>query len=418
MKHKMKNSVEPVLVLFALLALLWQTLPARAGETLPTASAHALAPLAPEGRWVVRAELRRNGYGQRYNNAGEREPLGAPFDGVALNAAVFPALAALGGGASLGTTSLSSRVTIERTELTLGYGVTPDLTVGALFNFGSTQNRVSLGLGGGNTGWNPAFDPGQPIGPANFPFAPVGAGASAPMDAAGLNHILTAPAFGYGYVPLNDANTSGLGNALVGALWRTYHDAHSALVLGAGYRVGLADGDDPDNPFDVPLDDGSDDWVAQAEYFRHWSATDLRLMAKRTVQIADEVVMRVPQPGEVLALASSKELLERDMGDFWEYDIELGRRWGDWRPSITWHRWQKSSDRYTSPTGQNTRALETNTNINTNQWRMALSWSGIGAWQRGAMPLPLIARLEMQDTPEGHNMVAVRDWYLTLTTFF
>lgn len=416
MKHKKRMPITPVLLMLA--AALWQTLPARAGETLPAASAHALAPLAPVGRWVVRAELRRNGYDQRYNNRGEREPLGAAFDGVVLDAAVFPALAALGGGASLGTTSLSSKVTIERTELTLGYGVTPDLTLGALFNFGTTQNRVTLGLGGGNTGWNPAFDPAQPIGPANFPFAPVGAGASAPMDAAGLNQILTTPAFGYGYAPLADAETSGLGNALVGALWRSYHDDHSALVWGAGYRFGLADGDDPDNPFDVPLDDGSDDWVAQVEYFRHWGATDLRLMAKRTVQIADEIVMRVPLPGEVLALASSKELLERNMGDFWEYDLELGRSWGDWRPSITWHRWQKSPDRYTSPSGQSTAALEADTNINTNQWRLALSWSGIGAWRNGALPLPFIARLEMQDTPEGRNMVAVRDWYLTLTTFF
>jgi hypothetical protein len=394
------------------------TVAAQAGEPLPVASAHALAPLAPEGRWVARAELRRNGYDQRYNNAGEREPLGNSFDGVDLNAAIFPALAALGGSASLGTTSLSSAVTIERTELTFGYGITPDLTAGVIVNFGTTENRVTLGLAGGDTGWNPAFDPTAAISAGNFPFAPVGGGALAPMDAAGLNQILTSPAFGYGYTPLTSATTSGPGSALVGVLWRSYHDDHSSLVWGAGFREGLADLDDPDNPFDVPLDDGSDDWVGQVEYFRHWGATDLRLMAKRTVQIADEIVMRVPLPGEVLALASSKEKLDRDMGDFWEYDIELGHSWGDWRPSATWHRWQKSPDRYTSPTGQNTAALETNTNIDTNQWRLALSWSGIGAWQRGAMPLPLVARLEMQETCEGRNMVDVRDYYLTLTTFF
>lgn len=128
--------------------------------------------------------------------------------------------------------------------------------------------------------------------------------------------------------------------------------------------------------------------------------------------------MRVPLPGEVLATAASKERLERHLGHFWEYDIELGHSWGDWRPSVTWHRWQKSPDRYTSPRGQNTAALEVNTNIDTNQWRLALSWSGIGAWQRGEIPLPLIAKLEMQETYEGRNMVKVRDFYLTLTTFF
>lgn len=418
MKWRMGKAMAPVLASLLLLVLLWQTLPVRADDSLPAAAAHALVPLAPEGRWVVRAELRRNGYDQRYNSAGERESLAAPFDQIDLNSAIFPALAALGGGASLGSTSLSSSVTIERTELTLGYGVTPDLTVGGIVNFGTTENRVSLGLGGGNTGWNPAFDPSQPIAPANFPFAPVGGGALAPMDAVGLNQILTNPAFGYGYAPLASASTSGPGSALVGALWRSYQDGRSALVWGFGYRFGLAAADDPDNLFDVPLDDGSDDLVGQVEYFRHWGVTDLRLMAKRTVQLKDQLVMRVPLPGEVLAPASSKERLDRNLGDFWEYDVELGRSWGDWRPSITWHRWQKSPDSFTSPSGQDTTALEANTNIDTNQWRMALSWSGINAWRRGVMPLPLVARLEMQESYEGRNMVDVRDYYLTLTTFF
>lgn len=418
MKQEKRKTILLLIVVAVLIPLLWQTLPAQGDDSLPAASVHALAPLAPEGRWVVRAELRRNGYDKRFDNAGESEALAASFDGINLGAAIFPALAALGSGASLGIATLSSQVAIERTELTFGYGAAPDLTVGVIVNFGTVENRAALGLSGGNTGWNPAFDPSQPIAPANFPFAPVGGGALAPMDAAGLNQILSGAAFGYGYAPAAPVSTSGLGNALLGVLWRSYRDDHSSLVWGGGYRVGLGEGDDPDNLFDVPLDDGSDDWVAQVEYFRGWGAADLRLMAKRTAQIADRLVARVPQPGELLAPASSKVLLERNLGDFWEYDVELGYAWGDWRPSITWHRWQKSPDRYVSPAGQDVSALEANTNIDTNQWRAAVSWSGIAAWRSGAIPMPLIARLEMQDTPEGRNMVAVRDYYLTLTTFF
>ncbi len=418
MKWRNTRTLVHYLTGMLLLMLLWPTLPVRAADELPTAAAHALTPLAPEGRWVARVELRRNGYDHRYNNAGERESLAAPFDQVALDRSIFPALALLGGGASLGTTSLTSKVAIERSEVTLGYGFAPNLTVGTIFTFGSTRNRVAFDLSGGNVGWNPAFDVHQAIGPTNFPFAPVGGGALAPMDAAGLNQILVSPAFGYGYEALGTTSTSGMGSLLVGALWRSYEDAHTSVVWGGGYRFGLAEADNPDDLFDVPLDDGSDDWVGQVEYFRHWGASDLRLMAKRTIQIKDQLEMRVPSSGQVLAQASSKERLDRDLGNFWEYDVELGHSWGNWRPLLTWHRWQKSPDHYTSPTGQNTAALEANTKIDTNQWRVAVSWSGIAAWRSGVIPMPLIARVEMQETYEGHNMVDVRDFYLTLTTIF
>lgn len=391
---------------------------AAAVEPLPAAAAHALAPLAPEGRWVTRIELRRNGYDHRYNSQGEREPLAAAFDGITLDAAVFPALAALGAGATLGTTALASEVAIERAELAFGYGVTPDLTLGATINYGRTETQVAFDLSGGNTGWNPSFNPSSPIGPSNFPFAPVGGGAAAPMDAAGLNQILTSPVFGYGYMPAASTETTELGNTLIGVLWRSLRTDRTALVWGLGYRFGLSDGDNPDNLFDVPLDDGSNDLIGQVEYFRNWGAIDLRAMVKRTLQRADKKTMRVPQPGAILAAEASKESLARNLGDAWEYDLELGRGLGDWRLSATWHRWDKSADRYTSPSGQDTTALETNTHIDTNQWRLAVSWSGINTWRRGLMPMPLIAKLEMQETYEGHNMVDVRDVYLFLTTFF
>jgi hypothetical protein len=120
----------------------------------------------------------------------------------------------------------------------------------------------------------------------------------------------------------------------------------------------------------------------------------------------------------VLAPVSSKERLKRDLGDFWEFDLELGRSLGDWRISTTWHRWQKSRDSYSSPSGRDTSALEAETTVVADQWRLALSWSGVGVWQRGALPLPLVARLEVQDTYAGRNMVDVRDVYLTLTALF
>ena len=62
--------------------------------------------------------------------------------------------------------------------------------------------------------------------------------------------------------------------------------------------------------------------------------------------------------------------------------------------------------------------LEQNTRILANQWRMSLSWSGIKAWKNGDFPLPLILKLETQNTYSGINMPKVWDVYLQATTFF
>lgn len=390
----------------------------RAETAPPASSSHALALLAPQGHWVGRMELRANGYDSRYDASGQREPLGAVFDGITLDAQVFPALAALGPGASLGDTAFTSEVDLQRVEFTLGYGLTDDLTVGGILNAGRSRNRIDLRVSGGNVGWNPTFDPSLPVGPGNFPFAPAGGGV-APLDAGGISQLLINPVFGYGYAPLRSSRTSGFGDLTLGLMWRFYRRDADSLVLGLGVRRDLSGGDNPDDLFDVPLGDGSTDLLGQLEYFRDLGhGFDLRLLAKRTLQMADHVVSRVPAPGTLLAPASSKERLARNLGDYWEYDAELGHSWGDWRVSGTWHRWQKGADSYRSPSGRDTTMLTAGTAIQANQWRVSVSWSGIEAWRRRVLPLPLIVKLELQDTYQGRNMTDVRDVYLQLTSAF
>ena len=116
--------------------------------------------------------------------------LGGEFDRVDLNAGIFPALALLGPGATLGTTRLRSRVNIDFTALTMGYGISDDLTVGFILPYSHIHTGVGFAMSGGNVGFNPAFNAGLPIGPGNFPFAPVG-GLVTPMGSAGVQRLLT-----------------------------------------------------------------------------------------------------------------------------------------------------------------------------------------------------------------------------------
>lgn len=418
-----------VAVAAALLTLaLWFSLPASAAPTateeqLPAAAAHGLAMLAPAGRWVSRLEMRQSGYSQVYDAAGNLQSNAAAFDRVNLDARVFPALALLGPGSSLGSTSASSRMSAKVVQLTLGYGVTENLTAGIILPWGRVTNSVNFSVGGGNIGFNAAFNPALPAGGANFPFAPVGAGASAPLDTAGMQAILTNPVFGLAYKPLQTATAEGLSDPTVGVLWRAWQgeigSAKSSATLGLGVRLGISPQNDPDNLADLPLDDGSTDLIVQMETTHQLGALwDLRLQAKHTRQTEDNYTARVPRPGELLPGWAAREKLKRNLGDFMEYDIELGRRFGNWRASATWHRWDKSADRYHSSLGTDTSALEQNTRILADQWRLSLSWSGIQAWRNGSFPLPLILKLEAQQTYRGINMPKVWDAYLQATTFF
>ena len=388
-------------------------------DSLPVVAGHGLDSMPPVGRWAVRTELRTNSYGQWYDNNGQRQGFNAAFNGVALDSAIFPALTLLGPGTTLGATALNSRADLEAMQITLAYGLHEDLTAGIVLPFVKTRSHVDFSVSGGNTGFNPAFNPTQPVGLANFPFAPVGGGATALLGTAGVKRLLTDPAFGYGYAPVESSETSGLSDATAGVLWRYYKDQHSSAILGVGVRFGIAKGDNPDSLVDIPIGDGSNDLRLRLEYFRDLGNDfDLHLLAESFTQLADHADMRIPQPGQLLAPENSKERLRRDLGDYQEYDIELGRRWGDWRASATAHLYTKAADRYGSDRGTDTSALESNTKIRADQWRAGISWSGINAWKQGKIPLPLVVKLEMQETYGGRNFPKVQDIYLQLTSFF
>jgi len=413
----LKQGILLAVLLSMLIAL--QNAYAETRPELSAASRHALVYIAPKGKWIVQMEVRNVSYNSMYDNQGNNKPLGSDFNAIALDQAVFPLLALFPPGSSLGTTALSSSVSIQRGQVTLGYGLTENLTVGIISSVGQSRNRVNFSVAGGNIGWNPLYNPALPPGVGNSPFAPVGGGAVKAMTTADVNHILSDPSFGYAYKPIQSARVKSMGTVLVGVVWRLYQEQQDSLVGALGVRKSFATENDPDNLFDIPLDDGSTDVIARMEYYRQIASMfDVRLMVKRTFQLPDRITTRVAAPGEVLALLSSKEVLGRNMGDFWEYDIEAGMSVDNWRISATWHRFLKKADHFYSARGQNVSSLTRNTAIRANQWRAAISWSGVDAWMQEKIALPVIVKLEMQDTLRGRNMGDLRDYYLIMTTFF
>jgi hypothetical protein len=328
---------------------------------LAAATAHALDGMAPAGHWAARLTLLRNGYDQRYDNQKKRVDLDADVN-----------LALVDSGVTLDT-----EVTTEFAELLLGYGVTENLTVGVIVPWARTTSRIHL----------TEAVPGT------------------------VNAIVTE----LGYTrPLATRAVSGFSDPTLGALWRFHQRENDSAVAGFGLRLGMAKADDPDDPADIPPGDGSTDLRFRLEYFLDLgSGWDLRLLGEHQVQLPDEVVMRPDDP-----FSLTKENLKRNLGDYQEFDIELGKAWGDWRVSGTWHRYQEEPDRYTSKIGTNTSALSANTDTLADQFRFGVTWSGVRAWRSGKLFMPLIVKLEMQDAFHGRNFVDVRDVYLRVTGLF
>lgn len=327
------------------------------------ATLHALDGMAPAGRWATRVTLLRNGYDQRYDDTRHR---------VDMDANSNRALSAFG-------VNLDSDVTTEFVELMLGYGISEDLTVGAIVPWARTTSQLHLRE-------------------------------MTPGGIAGVQGTLAA----LGYRPLASRAVSGLGDPTLGALWRFHRGAQDSAILGFGLRMGLAVDDDPDHLADIPPGDGSTDLRFRLEYFRDLgSGWDLRLLGEHQVQMPDTVMAR---PGGTFS--STREKLKRNLGDYQEFDVELGKTWGDWRLAGTWHRYQEEADRYTSRLGSDTRALSANTETLADQYRFGITWSGVRAWQAGKLFMPLIVKLEIQDAFRGRNFVDVRDVYLRVTGLF
>jgi len=391
-------------------------------QTLGSAQdAYLLTDLLPTGRSAARVEARYGYANQILAPNGDHVPLFGAANNLAIDARTIPLLGLFGPGATLGTTQVQTHASGQRYRMTFGFGVNDDLTVGAMLPWGRIDNRVDFAVAGANLAANPYFNAAAAIGPANSPFAPLamlppGTPAAGTAD---IQRVLSDPAYGYGYKPIGNVRHEGLLDPVIGLRWRIAADATSATVLAPALRIGNAQKRDPDQIFDMRLEEGTTDLILGLEHIRQIGERgDLSLAGKYTRRTRDTLNARARGVGEFLVPQSRTETLDRRMGDIFEAAVEAGYRIDAWRLAARLDYSGKAQDRYHSARGQDVSGLEADTAGHSYTAWLGANWSGLKAYEAGRLPIPLFFSVYYRHALSGKNDILTRDWYLTLTSVF
>lgn len=386
-------------------------------DEFSSSTKHALSSLAPEGHWAIRIEGKNRTTRYSYNNSGDKEVLGANYNGVNLDKDVFSSLVFFGEGATLGTTKTEIELESYYTKFMLGYGISKNITVGVILPYREKTTKVNFSISGGTIGVNSRFNANQAISVQNLPYLPISVANVNPMTTAQLQTLLASK--GLEYKPLQSIRRSGLADPTIGVLWNAYSTSKESLIFSTGYDIALAKKDDPDNLISTNIGNGNSAIRLRLEYFRDLEYDfDTYGKFEYGIELEDTVRKRVPKKGELLALKSSTERLTRNIGDYRFYDIGIGKTWGDYRVSTAWRRSEKDADTYHSVKGTDVSMFESHTKAYVHQFEGSFSWSGVDSWKKGNIPFPLVVKLNYRDTYEGKNALKWKEVYLNVTSFF
>ena len=355
------------------------------------------ADILPKGRSAMRLETRASWAKDEFNGNGDRQALFSDYDNLRLDSSVIPLVPA---GFSLGTTDLSARMSGKQTRFTFGYGLTDDITVGFQVGYGEAVNKVNAS-----------------VTPGNIPPAAVVPGATSATQA--VQTLLSNPAFGYNYKPIQSSTWHSALDPLLGLRWRFDKGENHATVFAPTLRFGVAKQPDPNDLMQMVLGDGTDDILLGVLHTRKLAPRwDLLLSAQYTIQLPDHVTARARGANELLVPSSRLERLKRDRTNPVELTAETGYGFGDWRLSARLEYARGGKDHYTSPTGRDVSGLELGSDFHFLLGYLGLSWNGIPGYLRGEHRFPGIVSLVAATTLEAKNTSAPDTVYLTLTLPF
>jgi hypothetical protein len=405
------------------------------------------AEVLPKGVWTV--NLGSKFYlpiDKRYNEAGKPEDVATDFNRT-LGANLFPDLAQLqpvidlldpaSGAANIGASKVSFEYHIDQVELTVGYGLTEKLTVGAVAPYLWQRNDVTARLDTtkANIGKNPVYQLGvftgvpglEPLDGA--PLIPIAVGnlIGLPVQTlstdevqqilgAGLDingdGVIDIP--GFGFKPIRTWEGQGFGDIDIGLKYQYYKSKEWRLASQFGVRLPTGKVDDPDNLVDRGFGTGA--WALLFRLNNDYTGirnVTLNASVNYDMYLPDRQTLRVPDDVN-RPITANKEKVKRDLGDVVE--LEASSKWAftkvfSW--SLLYKYGHSFKDRISGGKGFNYKSLEDETNYTEHVLVTGLGYTTLPMFLAKKFPLPLNVALNYRNRFAGRYNV-FRSQYISL----
>ncbi|OGQ30370.1 MAG: hypothetical protein A3A72_01630 [Deltaproteobacteria bacterium RIFCSPLOWO2_01_FULL_38_9] len=279
------------------------------------------------------------------------------------------------------------------------YGITNDLTVGAIVPVISAQSKFDL-----------KFNPD-----------PNALASSRPEIRGAAKNMLQSVqdyASSKGYAPFENWDAIGLGDIELGVKYRLLNTELWTIATKSGVRLPTGRVDNIDHLTDVAFGDGQTDLGTTLLIdFKEIPNVLVNGMVKYTVQLPDREILRVPDEGDLFT--SKKENLKRNLGDridtalYVEYPFLQA-----FNVNATYSFFAKQKDQFTSALGYNASGLEKSTNQYKYSIDTGLGFSSLPWFKAGTFSLPMEAGLNFELPLWGKNVAKATTAYLEYKLYF
>jgi len=365
---------------------------------------------------------------ERYGPDGKPENLTAAFDGRRLDSSVFSLLQPLdpfvAGGASIGDARLRFKYHYNILNFGAAYGVTDRLTVGIEIPYYWVRNDVQAALSSApgssaNVGLSTGPGPG-PLCGSGQPVLPLACPNTRRFTTEDVQQLL-GPGLngipGFGFKRLRDFEDDGFGDILLGAKYQYWRSRDFRLAASGGVRFPTGRQDDANDLVDMSWSSGAwglfarlhNDFIVSNLWKSNPTPATLGIPAAGDVilngtfryewTLPDEVTLRVAE-GDTLT--TTKERLDRDLGD--RFEFEAGLRYqvtSAFALSALYRYGFKLQDEFKSNRGLRTQVLEEDTDSSEHQYIVGVSYSTLPLYRERRFPLPLDVSVFYRDRFAG-----------------
>lgn len=369
-------------------------------------------------------------FNERWSGEGEREQLTNDLDDVELDNQVFTDLAQLervygmpDGSLSVGRSHIRSDAMIQAVVFAAEYGVTDRLTVGLIVPYVRAVNSLGpLSMDPGDIGHNPGDGK---IKKDDSPYLPLDhdkVPSTKPLDPLGVEDVKRILVEDYGYEPLDDFKTHGLGDIELGAKYRIVELGPWHTSLQAGVRAPTGEINDPDNILAIGL--GAGCWAAGFGWQNDFVPRDdvrLNLTLRYNLQLPDKQVRRVQMAADLpITSEENKEEVWRNLGD--SFEVEAAAIWRPlpWlTPYLRYKYFDKQRDEVRGNRGLSYESLMDLTDAKNHLLEAGITFSTLSWLQAGKTQVPFEATLAYEQSIAGRNRAIVTHTVaLDMATYF